>query len=163
MLLKIHILYVILLYVGEFLCVCVCVCLSGYAFPQFSTNLQIWREPSTGHDTWHGLNMLCVHATRARVRAKRARMCAFAYLLTDYVHICWTKLRLTISVKDYVLFIFTHRTHACKCACARARVIKRSLIYGRILFKFALNILHVTSSSMGYVLFMLRICECARD
>ena len=49
-------------------------------------------------------------------------------------------------------------------------MIKRSLIYGQILFKFALNILHVISSSMGYVLFMFthrahaceRICASER-
>jgi hypothetical protein len=53
-------------------CVCVSVCLSGYTFPQFSTDLlHIWREPSTGHDTFRGLYIFCVHA--------RARMCAFAY------------------------------------------------------------------------------------
>jgi hypothetical protein len=72
-------------------------------------------------------------------------------------------LRLTISGKDYVLFIFTHRSHACERACARARVIKHSLIYGRILFKFAMNILQVTSSSRGYVLLIfthhVRACE----
>jgi hypothetical protein len=33
-----------------------------------------------------------------------------------------------------------------------ARVIKRPLIYGRFLLTFAVNILQVTSSSMGYVL-----------
>jgi hypothetical protein len=63
-------------------------------------------------------------------------------------------LRLTISGKDYVLFIFPHRAHACERACARARVIKRSLINEQILFNFAVNMLQVTSSSMGYVLFM---------
>jgi hypothetical protein len=39
-------------------------------------------------------------------------------------------------------------------ACARACVIKHSLIYGPTLFKFAVNILQITTSSMGYVLFM---------
>jgi hypothetical protein len=52
------------------LSVCVSVCLSGYTFPQFSTDLlQIWREPSTGHDTFCVLYMCCVHAMRARMRA----------------------------------------------------------------------------------------------
>jgi hypothetical protein len=54
----------------------------------------------------------------------------------------------------YVLFIFTHRAHAYERACARVCVIKHSLIYGRTLFKFAVNILQITTSSMGYVLFM---------
>jgi hypothetical protein len=66
-------------------------------------------------------------------------------------------LLLTISVKDYVLFIFKD------CACARACVIKHSLIYGPTLFKFAVNILQITISSMGYVLFMFthrtHVCE----
>jgi hypothetical protein len=61
-------------------------------------------------------------------------------------------LRLTISVKDYVRLMFTHRAHACERMCARACVIKHSLIYGPILFTFAVNILHITSS-MGYLLF----------
>jgi hypothetical protein len=54
--------------------------------------------------------------------------------------------------------------------CVRARVIKRSPIYGRILFLFAVNILHITTSSMGYVLFIFthrahaceRACASAR-
>jgi hypothetical protein len=48
-------------------------------------------------------------------------------------------LRLTITGKDYVLFIVTHRVYACKDAPASACVITHSLIYGRILFKFAVN------------------------
>jgi hypothetical protein len=58
--------------------------------------------------------------------------------------------------------MYTHRAQACERACAIARVIKCSiarviketLIYGRIIFTFAVNILQVASSSMGYVLFM---------
>jgi hypothetical protein len=38
--------------------------------------------------------------------------------------------------------MFTHRAYACE------RVIKRSHIYGRVIFKFAVNILHITTSSM---------------
>jgi hypothetical protein len=52
----------------------------------------------------------------------------------------------------YILIMFTHRGHARKRACATARVINCSLTYGRVLFKFALNILHITISSKGYVL-----------
>ena len=55
----------------------------------------------------------------------------------------------------YVLFMFTHRAHACERACATERVVKHSLIYGPTLFKFAVNILQITTSSMGYVLFMI--------
>jgi hypothetical protein len=69
-------------------------------------------------------------------------------------------LLLTISVKDYVFFSFTHRAHACEHACARACVIKHSLIYGPTLFKFAVNILQITISSMGYVLFMFTHRTC---
>jgi hypothetical protein len=49
-------------------------------------------------------------------------------------------------------------------ACATERVVKHSLIYGPTLFKFAVNILQITTSSMGYVLFMIthHACECAR-
>jgi hypothetical protein len=58
--------------------------------------------------------------------------------------------------------MFTHR----KRACARACMIKYSLIYGPILLTFAVNILKITSSRMGYLLFMFthcaHTCKCAR-
>jgi hypothetical protein len=57
-----------------------------------------------------------------------------------------------ISGKDYVLFIVTRRVYACKRASASACVITHSLIYGRINFKFAVNILQMTTSYMGYTL-----------
>jgi hypothetical protein len=54
------------------LSVCLSVCLFGNTFPQFSTDLlQIWREPAAGHDTFRGLYILCVHATRVRARKVR--------------------------------------------------------------------------------------------
>jgi hypothetical protein len=127
-------------------------------FPQFSMDLlHIWREPSTGHDTFRGIYIyvLCARNVRARACVLSSRTCVYSLMFERILSkFAGNILRLTMSGKDYVLFIFTHRAHACERACARARVIKRSLIYGRILFKFALNILHVTSSSMGYVLFM---------
>jgi hypothetical protein len=55
---------------GMYVCVyvCLCVCLSGYTFPHFPTDLlQIWREHTTGHDTFRGLYMLCVHAMCIRL------------------------------------------------------------------------------------------------
>jgi hypothetical protein len=60
--------------------------------------------------------------------------------------------------------IFTHRGHTLERACASARVINCSLIYGRFLIKFGVNVLHLTTSSKGYVLFMFthRVCERAR-
>jgi hypothetical protein len=84
------------------------------------------------------------------VRAKRAHMSAFAYVLTDYVHIWWE--HTTTHYMWQGLSIFTHRAHACERVCARARVIKRSLIFGRILFKFAGHMLKMTTSYMGYIL-----------
>jgi hypothetical protein len=52
----------------------------------------------------------------------------------------------------YVLFMFTHRAHACERACASARVFKHSLIFGRILFKLAGQILQMTTRYMGYII-----------
>jgi hypothetical protein len=57
-------------------------------------------------------------------------------------------LRITTSSKGYVLFMFTHR----------ARVVKQSIIFGRILFKFDGHILQMTTSYMGYVLMMFNHC-----
>jgi hypothetical protein len=75
-------------------------------------------------------------------------------------------LQVTSSSMGSVLFMFTHRAHACEHACATERVVKHSLIYGPTLFKFAVNILQITTSSMGYVLFMIthhaHACERAR-
>jgi hypothetical protein len=64
----------------------------------------------------------------------------------------------------YIFCVCTHRAHACERACATERVVKHSLIYGPTLFKFAVNILNVTSSSMGNVLFMIthRAHACVR-
>jgi hypothetical protein len=60
----------------------------------------------------------------------------------------------------YVLFIFTHCAHMCKRARAR---LKHSLIFGRILFKFAGHMLQMTKSYMGYILIMFtHACASAR-
>jgi hypothetical protein len=70
---------------------------------------------------------------------------------------------MTTSYMGYTR-IFTHRGHTRERACASARVINCSLIYGRFLFKFGVNILHLTISSKGYVRFMFthraHACEC---
>jgi hypothetical protein len=58
--------------------------------------------------------------------------------------------------------MFTHRGHTHECACASAHVIKGSLIYGRFLLTFAVNILQLTTSSKGYVLFMFTNHACER-
>jgi hypothetical protein len=66
----------------------------------------------------------------------------------------------------YKPLIFTHR------ACVQACVwLKHSLIFGRILFKFAGHILHITTSYMGYIFIMFthrghvrkHVCASARD
>jgi hypothetical protein len=98
--------------------------------------------------------------------SRTARACerlTFAYLWTDSLQIRWTH-----TTHDHKL----HGIHTVVCSCtaltrgsvcASARVIKRSLIYGRILFKVAVNILQITTSSMGCVLFMfthrVHVCE----
>jgi hypothetical protein len=48
--------------------------------------------------------------------------------------------------------------------CRNKRVIKSVLIHGRILFKFAVNRLQITTSSMGYILIMFthRAHACGR-
>jgi hypothetical protein len=80
----------------------------------------------------------------------RASGSAFAYLWTDSIQIGWA-----YTINDQKLHgLQTYHVRV------RARVIKRSLIYGRILFKFAVNILQITTCSMGYVLFMTRVCDC---
>jgi hypothetical protein len=57
-------------------------------------------------------------------------------------------IHITISSKGYVLFMSTHRAHACERACASARVAKQSIIFGRIMFKFDGHILQMTTSYM---------------
>jgi hypothetical protein len=140
--------------------------------------------------------------------ARNARACACVLTACACVHsliferslfeFAGNILRLTISVKDYVFVMFTHRAHACERACVRAVwlsirlymdrfssnlrwtyyksqqiawacvsyilimfthrerafVINCSLIYGRFLFKFPVNILDIITSSMGNVLNM---------
>jgi hypothetical protein len=136
---------------GMYVCVSVClsVCMSVCSsvcpairfhssqriFSKFGGNLLRVMTRGVGY-------ILCVRTQRARacVHAKRSRMCAFAYFWTDYVQFDGNILRLTISGTDYILFIVTHRVYVCKRASAIAGVITHSLIYGRIIFKFAVNI-----------------------
>jgi hypothetical protein len=63
----------------------------------------------------------------------------------------------------YILIMFTHCGHGFERPGAGARVIYCSLIYGRFLFKFVVNILHITTSSKGYVLFMSTYRAYARE
>jgi hypothetical protein len=52
-----------------------CVCLSVCPAIRFHSSQRIFSKfggkPSTGHDTFGGLYIVCVHATRARARAVR--------------------------------------------------------------------------------------------
>jgi hypothetical protein len=130
--------------------VCVCVCV--YPAIRFHISQRIFFK--------FGENIICV-MTRIvgylYVSAHNARACVHTLIFERIISKCAGDiLLLTISVKDYVLFIFTHHAHAC----ARACVIRHLLIYGPSLFKFAVNILQITTSSMGYVLVMFthRVC-----
>jgi hypothetical protein len=90
------------------------------------------------------------------------------YVLFMFIHRAW--LNIHLSSDGFSLNVLgtyyrwpqvTLATYlSCSCtastrACASARVINCSLIYGRFLFKFAINILQITTSSHGYVLFMI--------
>jgi hypothetical protein len=65
----------------------------------------------------------------------------------------WHILQMTTSYMG-ILIMFTHRGHTHERVCASAHVIKCPLIYGRFLLKCAVNILQITRSIKGYVLFM---------
>jgi hypothetical protein len=125
--------------------VCLSVCLSGYTFPHFSSDLlQIWREPSTGHDTFRGLYMFCVHACEHVCARARVIKHSFIYgrilfkFAMNTLQVTW------LSSMGYVLIIFTHHARTCDHAS-----LKQSLIFGRILFKFAGHILQMTYKFHG--------------
>jgi hypothetical protein len=131
----------------------------------FSPNMlgTYYYSPSVLRTTYFS----CSRTVSARACVLSARVCVHSLIFGRIISkFAGSILRLTISGKDYVLFVFTHRVYACKRASASAYVIAHSLIYGRILFKSAVNILQVTSSSMGNVLFMFthrtHACERAR-
>jgi hypothetical protein len=140
-------------------CVCVSVCASVQLYVSTFLNGSSPNLERTFYGSWHvpwAIYFVCARNVHARACVLSARTCVhlliFERILSKFAG---NILRLTITGKDYVLFIFTR--------CARARVIKHSLIYGRIFFKFAVNILKVTWSSMGYVLLIFthrpRACE----
>jgi hypothetical protein len=60
--------------------------------------------------------------------------------------------------------MFTHCTHVYERTCASARVVKHSIIFVRILFKFDGHILQMTTSYVGYILNMFkhRVHACER-
>jgi hypothetical protein len=145
---------------GNFsVCVCLCVCVSVRLFVSTFLNRSSPTLEGTFYGSWHvpwAIYLLCALNVHARACVLSARTCVHSLIFERILSkFAGNILRLTISCKDYILFMFTHRAYACEHTCARARVIKRSLIYGQILFTFAVNILQVTSSSMGSVLFML--------
>jgi hypothetical protein len=136
-------------------CLSVCLCVSVRLYVSTFLNGSSPHLEGTIYGSWHvpwAIYVLCVRNVRARACVLSARTSVHSLICERILSkLAGNILRLTISGKDYVLLIVTHRTHACERTCARARVIKRSLIYGRIIFKIAVNILQVTSSSMGYV------------
>jgi hypothetical protein len=58
----------------------------------------------------------------------------------------------TSSYMGYMLIMVNHCMHACMCerACASASVIKRSLIFEQILFKFGGDIKQITIDYISY-------------
>jgi hypothetical protein len=50
----------------------------------------------------------------------------------------------------YILIMFNHCVHACVCKRACASVIKRSLIFERILFKFGGDLKQIPIGYMSY-------------
>jgi hypothetical protein len=134
--------------------VCLSVCVSVRLYVSTFLNGSSPNLEGTFYGAWHvpwAIYVLGARNVRTCALVLSACTCVnsliFERILSKFAG---NILRLTISGKDYLLFIFTHRAHAWEHACVRERVIKHSLIYGRILFKFAVNILQVTSSSMGY-------------
>jgi hypothetical protein len=59
--------------------------------------------------------------------------------------------------------MFPHHAYACERACASARVVKHSIIFGRIIFKLAGHMLKMTTSYMGYILIMFTYRGHARE
>jgi hypothetical protein len=110
-----------------------------------------------------GYFCVSAHSTRVCACVPNAHVCMHSLIFRIIFKFAGNILRLTISVKDYILFMFTHGAHPCDRACVGACVIKHSFMYGPILLKCVVNILQITTSSMGYVLFMFtyraRVCE----
>jgi hypothetical protein len=61
----------------------------------------MFREPSTGHDTFRGLYIYFLHATRARARVLSMRVCVHSLILERIKSkFAGNILRLTICGKD---------------------------------------------------------------
>jgi hypothetical protein len=65
---------------------------------------------------------------------------------------------MTTTYMGYILIMYMHRVPACERACASTHMVKHSLFYERILFKFDVNRLQITTSSMEYVFLMFTHC-----
>jgi hypothetical protein len=115
-----------------YVCVCMCVCVSGHAFQHVSMYiLQTWWQNYMGRCTLRGL-YLCVCTQRARVHAKRTHMCLSLFLEGLCPNLLGTYYDSPEGAwATYVSCSYNTRMRA------SARVVKHSLIFGRILFKFA--------------------------
>jgi hypothetical protein len=113
----------------------------------FSSNLR-WIYYKSHQVAW-AMYVSCSCNTRTRASA-RVRERA-------WLNICLS-LDVFFSNLLGIYYTWTQVTWATYLSCSRTavHVIKRSLIYGRIVFKFAVNRLQITSSSMGYILFMFK-------
>jgi hypothetical protein len=103
---------------------------------------------------------LVTHSVYACKRASASACVITHSLIYGRIHFKFAVniLQITTSSMGYVLFLITHcardRTAGAR-ASARARACAwqtHSLIFGRILFKFAGHILQMTTSYMGYTL-----------
>jgi hypothetical protein len=91
-------------------------CLSGYTFPHFWTHLlQIWREPSTGHDTFRGLYIyvLCARNVRARACVLSSRTCVY---LLIFAHAC-TRARTHTRAHARAQWSYLGLSKVCLCVC----------------------------------------------
>jgi hypothetical protein len=116
--------------------VCVCVQLYISAFLNGSSpNIPWVMTRLVGY-------IFCVCTQRARVRAKRVHSLIFGWIIFKFAG----KIYYESPQVAWAMY--------CSCsitACARARVVKHSLIFGRILSKYAENILRIATSCMCYV------------
>jgi hypothetical protein len=145
---------------------CECACASARVIKHslIFGRIQICWPYTTNDHKLHGLYTYHVHAPRACVRA-----CVCEHVIKHsliYGRILFkfavNRLQITTSSIGCILVMFTHRVHACDRVRlrVRVRVVQRSLIFGRIVFKFAGNILQITTRSICYILFMTRVCDC---
>jgi hypothetical protein len=92
------------------------------------------------------LSMFTHHVYACKRERESARMVnTFRYLWTDSFQICWANT--TTRYMGYIRIMFTHRGHTHERACASAHVIICSLIYGRFLLTFAVNILQLARAT----------------